>query len=101
MKINQRQAEKQILDALMKEASKRIARNRYRVQRDLERVLQGWVYNSPAVTSLEAEVFGSLKATFWVDYGTCFSGSHRAFYSDWKMFVCKCQQYSKANLCGV
>ena len=37
MKINQRQAEKQILDALMKEASKRIVRNRQRVQRDLER----------------------------------------------------------------
>ena len=64
MKINQRQAEKQILDALMKEASKRISRNRPRVQRDLERVLQEWVYNSPAVVSLEAEVFGSLKATF-------------------------------------
>ena len=64
MKINRRQAERQILDALMKEASKRISRNRHRVERDLERVLQGWVYNSPAVVSLEAEVFGSLKAAF-------------------------------------
>ena len=59
MKINRRQAERQILDALMKEASKRISRNRHRVERDLERVLKGWVYNSPAVVSLEAEVFGS------------------------------------------